>query len=103
MYAIIKTGGRQYRVTPGQMIEVEKLEVTPGDSITLDQVLLVADGETIKVGQPLVEGARVQAHVVNQLRHRKVTIFRYKAKERIRHKKGHRQPFTLLRIEAIEA
>lgn len=103
MYAIIETGGRQYRVTPGQMVDIEKIEAAPGDMVTFDRVLLVADGQDVKVGQPLVEGARVHARVLGQHRYRKVTVFRYMPKERIRRKKGHRQPYTLVRIDTIEA
>ncbi len=102
MYAIIEAGSRQYRVSPGQMIEVEKLDAPVGESIVFDRVLLVADDEMVKVGQPLVDGAMVRARVLGQQRYRKVTVFRYKAAERLRRKKGHRQPFTRLRIDAIE-
>ncbi len=103
MYAIFETGGRQYRVSPGETIQVEKLNVPVGETITFDRVLLVADGENIRVGQPVVEGATIRAHVLGQRKYRKVIVFRYKPKQRYRRKKGHRQPYTLLRIEAIEA
>ncbi|MCD6289406.1 MAG: 50S ribosomal protein L21 [Anaerolineae bacterium] len=102
MYAIIETGGKQYRVSPGETIEVEKLNVPVGEQVLLDRVLLVADGDDVKVGQPLVEGASVRAHVLGQDRHRKVIVFRYRAAQRYRRKKGHRQPLTRLRIDAIE-
>ncbi|HEY64358.1 MAG TPA: 50S ribosomal protein L21 [Caldilineae bacterium] len=102
MYAIIETGGKQYRVSPGQTIEVEKLEIPEGEEVTFDRVLLVSDGENVRVGQPVVEGVVVRAHVVKHDRHRKVIVFRYKAAERYRRKKGHRQPFTRLQIDAIE-
>ncbi len=103
MYAIFETGGKQYRVSPGETIEVEKLDVPVGEEITFDRVLLVADDEEVKVGQPWVEGATVRARVLAQDKHRKVIVFRYRPAQRYRRKKGHRQPFTRLRIDAIEA
>ncbi len=102
MYAIVKTGGKQYRVQPGQTIEVEKLPATVGDSVTLDRVLLVADGEQITVGQPTVEGARVQTTVVGEGKARKVIIYKYLPRHRYRRKKGHRQLFTRLKVDSIE-
>ncbi|NOZ27733.1 MAG: 50S ribosomal protein L21 [Chloroflexi bacterium] len=102
MYAIIETGGKQYRVSPGETIEVEKLDVPVGEEVTFDRVLLVSDGENVRVGQPLVEGATVRARVLDQDRRRKVIVFRYRAAQRYRRKKGHRQPFTRLQIDAIE-
>lgn len=103
MYAIFETGGKQYRVSPGETIQVEKLDIPVGETITFDRVLLVADGENVRVGRPVVEGAMIRAHVLGQGKSRKVIVFRYKPKQRYRRKKGHRQPYTLLRIEAIEA
>ncbi|HUW13914.1 MAG TPA: 50S ribosomal protein L21 [Anaerolineae bacterium] len=102
MYAIVKTGGKQYRVQPGQTIDVEKLPATVGDSITLDRVLLVADGEQVTVGKPMVEGAAVQATVMGQSKARKVVIFKYLPRHRYRRKKGHRQHYTRLKIDSIE-
>jgi large subunit ribosomal protein L21 len=102
MYAIFETGGKQYRVSPGETIQVEKLDVPIGETITFDRVLLVADGENVRVGQPVVEGATIRAHVLRQGKSRKVIVFRYRPKQRYRRKKGHRQPYTLLQIEAIE-
>jgi len=102
MYAIIETGGKQYKVQPGQTIEVEKLPAAVGDKVTLDRVLLVADGEQVTVGRPTVEGARVQATVVGEGKGRKVIIYKYLPRHRYRRKKGHRQLFTRLRIDDIE-
>ena len=102
MYAIVKTGGKQYRVEPGQTIDVEKLPATVGESITLDRVLMVADGEEVTVGKPTVEGAAVLATVTGQGKARKVVIFKYLPRHRYRRKKGHRQPFTRLRIDRID-
>jgi large subunit ribosomal protein L21 len=102
MYAVVETGGKQYRALPGQVIDVEKLPVAVGEQILLDRVLLVADGDQITVGQPLVTGATVRATVVLQDKHRKVIFFHYVPKKRQRKKRGHRQPFTRLRIEAVD-
>jgi len=101
MYAVIETGGKQYRVEVGTELEVELLEVAPGDAITLDRVLLVADGDTAAIGRPLVENASVSAQVVRQTRGEKVISFKYRPKARRRVKKGHRQELTVLRISDI--
>ncbi len=102
MYAVVETGGKQYKVSIGQVVDVEKLPVEQGESVTLDRVLLVADGADITVGQPTVEGATVSATVVQHgLRHKEV-IFHYRPKNRYRVKKGHRQPYTRIRIDEIK-
>jgi large subunit ribosomal protein L21 len=101
MYAVIETGGKQYRVEVGTELEVELLEAVPGDAVTLDRVLLVADGETAQVGRPLVPDASVAAEVVRQARGDKVISFKYRPKARRRVKKGHRQEITVLRISDI--
>lgn len=103
MYAIVETGGKQYKVAPGDVIKVEKLQQEVGQEITLDQVLLVAGEEGVRIGSPVVDGAVVKAKVLRQDKDRKVLVFRYKAKKNIRKRYGHRQPFTMLRILAIEA
>jgi large subunit ribosomal protein L21 len=103
MYAVVKTGGKQYRVSPGDSIEVEKLPYEVGSQIELDEVLLVANGSGAKIGQPLVEGAKVKATVTRQDRARKVIIFKFKPRNRYRRKKGHRQHYTRLRIDEIVA
>lgn len=100
-YAIIETGGKQYKVTEGQTIEVERLEAEEGGSVTLDKVLLLADGDNITVGKPLVEGARVTATVKKNGKGDKIIVFKYKAKVRYRRKNGHRQQFTSLSIDKI--
>jgi large subunit ribosomal protein L21 len=94
MYAVVKTGGKQYRVNPGDSIEVEKLPYEVGEQIELDQVLLVAGGSDAKIGQPLVEGAKVKATVTRQVEGRKVVVFKYDHKNRYRRKGGHRQHYT---------
>ncbi len=102
MFAVVETGGKQYKATPGGFIEVEKLAGEKGEQVVLDRVLLVADGDEITVGQPLVSGATVVATVSLQARRRKVLHFHYVPKKRQRVKTGHRQPFTRLHIEAIQ-
>jgi len=103
VYAVVETGGKQYRVTVGQTIEVEKLPFAVGEKVELDRVLLVADGDEVKVGQPTVKGAKILATVVEHGKGKKIIIFKYKPKERYRRKKGHRQAYTRLRIEKIVA
>lgn len=100
--AIIKTGGKQYKVAPGQKIKIEKLEGNEGDAITLGDVLLVADDKDVRIGQPKVESAKVTAKVLKQDRAKKVTVFKYKPKKRYQVKRGHRQSYTLIEIENIE-
>src|SRR4051794_27633443 len=101
MYAVIETGGKQYRVEVGTELEVELLDVEPGQSITLERVLLVADGADATVGTPVVDGAAVDAEVVGATRGDKVIAFKYRPKARRRVKKGHRQDYTVLRIADI--
>ncbi|WP_096153204.1 MULTISPECIES: 50S ribosomal protein L21 [Bacillus] len=102
MYAIIETGGKQIKVEEGQMIYIEKLDATEGDTVTFDKVLFVG-GETVKVGSPVVEGASVTAKVEKQGRAKKLTVFKYKAKKNYRKKQGHRQPYTKVTVEKINA
>lgn len=101
-YAIIEDGGKQYKAVEGQTIEVDLFSSEVGEGVDLERVLLVADGENISVGTPLVNGAKVHATVVAQTKAPKVVVFKYKAKERIRVKTGHRQKYTRLQIDAIE-
>ncbi len=101
MYAVIETGAKQYRVEVGTELEVELLDVEPGKTITIDRVLLVADGDDSTIGRPLVADASVSAEVVNQTRGPKLISFKYRPKARSRVKKGHRQELTVLRITDI--
>ena len=101
MYAVIVTGGKQYRVEVGTELEVELLDVEPGQAITLDRVLLVADGDESAIGRPLVADAAVSAEVVRQTRGEKLIAFKYRPKARSRVKKGHRQELTVLRITDV--
>ena len=102
MYAIIATGGKQYKVQEGDVIKVEKLGVEAGSEVTIDQVLLDGDKE-VKVGNPTVEGASVKATVVAEGKAKKVIVYRYKRKTGYHKKNGHRQPFTKVEIKAINA
>ncbi len=101
MYAVIESGGKQYRVAEGDTVRVERLAASPGESVTLDEVLLVADGQTVDVGAPHVSGATVTATVVGHGRGKKVIVFKYRAKSHYRRKLGHRQGYTTLKIEKI--
>ena len=103
MYAIIRTGGKQYQVSPGERLRVEKLIGNIGDSVEIGDVLMVADGEEIKVGQPVLEGAKVSARIVEQDKAKKIVVFHKKRRAGHRVKNGHRQPFTSLEIQAITA
>ncbi len=103
MYAVVKTGGKQYRVASGDILEVEKLDGNVGDTITLDEVLLIADGDSVTVGQPQVEGAAVTAKITGQHRATKIRILRYRPKKRIRVRKGHRQYLTRIEIQSVSA
>ena len=101
MYAVIETGGKQYRVEVGSEIEVEYLDAEPGQTLELDRVLLVADGDATAIGRPLVDEAHVSANVVRQDRGDKVVVFKYRPKARSRVKHGHRQELTVLRVADI--
>lgn len=97
--AIIKTGGKQYIVSPGQKLRVEKLDGEAGGKIYFDEVLLIVEGEKVQVGQPFIGGAKINAKILEQDKAKKVTIFKYKSKKRSKVKRGHRQPYTLVEIE----
>ena len=103
MYAIIRTGGKQYQVAAGDTVRVEKLKGEVGDTIEISDVLLVADGDNVKVGQPLVEGAKVIARIAEQGRAKKILVFKKKRRKGYQVKNGHRQQFTALSIEEIAA
>ena len=101
MYAVIKTGGKQYRVTEGQILKVEKLEVEEGASVEFDTVLMIAAGDQVKVGAPYIEGARVTATVKSQGRGPKIRIIKFRRRKHYRKTQGHRQSYTELRIGGI--
>jgi len=103
MYAVVKTGGKQYRVTTGEKLKVEQIPADVGAEVTLDQVLMVGEGESVKIGAPLVSGASVKATVVSHGRHDKIRIFKMRRRKHYQKHQGHRQNFTELRIDAINA
>ena len=103
MYAVIKTGGKQYRVAPGQKLKIEQIPADIGQEISLDQVLSVGEGEQLKIGTPLVAGAVVKATVLAQGRHDKVKIFKMRRRKHYQKRQGHRQNYTEVKIEAISA
>ena len=101
MYAIIETGGKQYKVQEGDFVFVEKLDVEAGSTVTIDKVLVVANGEDIKVGAPFVEGASVEAIAAKNGKEKKIIVYKYKAKKGYHKKQGHRQPYTKVEIKKI--
>ena len=103
MYAVIKTGGKQYRVAAGEKIKVEQIPADVGSEITIDQVFMVGEGEAVKTGTPVVAGAIVKATVVSHGRHDKIKIFKMRRRKHYQKHQGHRQNYTELRIEAISA
>ncbi len=102
MFAVIETGGKQYKVAPGQKLKIEKLETPAGDALVFDKVLLVADADNVKVGAPYVSGASVEAKVARQGHNKTVIVFKYSSKSRYRKRKGHRQKFTEVEIVGIK-
>ena len=103
MYAIIETGGKQYRVSEGEFVFVEKLELNPEEVVEFDRVLTVVTDGDVSIGKPLVVGAKVTGKVVSQGKGKKIIVFKYKAKSNYRRRQGHRQPYTKVLIEKIEA
>lgn len=101
MYAVIKTGGKQYRVAPGQVLRVERIDAAEGEAVELDEVLLVADGDDVRVGTPRVEGGKVEAKVRSHGRRRKIEIMKFKRRKHHQKQMGHRQPYTELEITGI--
>ena len=101
MYAVIKTGGKQYRVAPGEKLKIEQIPADVGSQITLDQVLMVGEGESVKVGNPLVAGATVTATVVSHGRGVKIRIFKLRRRKHYQRTQGHRQNYTEIRVDAI--
>ena len=101
MYAVLTTGGKQYRVQKGETLKIEKIPGDVGSQVAFDQVLMVSDGDRVEIGQPLVENAVVNAHIVEQGKHKKILVFKYKRRKRYRRRQGHRQQFTAVRIDDI--
>lgn len=103
MYAVIVTGGKQYKVAEGEFLKIEKLDVATGESIAFEQVLLVGNGDDIKIGAPVVEGAKVTAEVIAQGRHDKIRIIKFRRRKHHMKRQGHRQCFTEIKITGIQA
>ena len=103
MYAIIASGGKQYRVKEGDLLRLEKIDGDVGTSVSFSQVLMVSDGEAVQVGRPVLEGVSVHAHIVEQDKAKKIVVFKFKRRKRYRRKQGHRQPYTAVQIDRIEA
>ncbi len=101
MYAVIKTGGKQYKVAPGEKLKIEHIRADVGDEVILDQVLMVGDGESVRLGQPVVAGASVKATVVAHGRGDKVKIFKMRRRKHYQKTQGHRQNYTEIRVDAI--
>jgi large subunit ribosomal protein L21 len=101
MYAVIETGGKQYRVQEGDTIFIEKVDGSQGDAVSFERVLLLSDESEVKVGKPYVEGAIVNASILEQGKAKKIIVFKFKAKKDYRRKQGHRQPYTKVKIEKI--
>ena len=103
MYAVIVTGGKQYKGAEGEFLKIEKLDVPVGEAISFDRVLLIGNGEDVKIGAPVVEGAKVTAEVIDQGRHDKVTIIKFRRRKHSMKRQGHRQWFTEVKITGIQA
>ena len=103
MYAVIVTGGKQYKVAEGEFLKIEKLDVPVGEAISFDRVLLIGNGEDVKIGAPVVEGAKVTAEVIDHGRHDKVTIIKFRRRKHSMKRQGHRQWFTEVKITGIQA
>jgi large subunit ribosomal protein L21 len=103
MYAVVATGGKQYKVEDGDVLRCEKIAGEVGAPVAFDNILLFSDGENVKIGQPGVDGVTVHGQIVAQGKSKKIVVFKYKRRKRYRRKLGHRQPFTAVRIDRIEA
>ena len=101
MYAIVQSGGKQYRVQPGDELDLDLMAVEEGSTVELDRVLMVSDGDNVQIGAPLVSGAKVVAEVIGEQKGEKIKVFRYKPKVRCRRLTGHRQPYTRVKINEI--
>ena len=103
MYAVVNSGGKQYKVQKGEILRIEKIAGEVGSPVTFDRVLMFSDGENVDIGRPVVEGVSVTGHIVEQGKAKKIIVFKYKRRKRYRRKKGHRQTFTAVKIDSIEA
>jgi large subunit ribosomal protein L21 len=103
MYAVVNSGGKQYKVQQGDLLRVEKLSGDVGSPVTFDRVMMYSDGESVSVGQPLLDSVAVEGHIVEQGKAKKIIVFKYKRRKRFRRKNGHRQEFTAVLIDSIKA
>lgn len=103
MYAVIATGGKQYKVREGETLRIEKIPGEIGADVSFDKILMFSDGENVKIGQPVLDDVAVNGHIVSQEKAKKIIVFKYKRRKRYRRKQGHRQPFTAVRIDNIQA
>jgi large subunit ribosomal protein L21 len=103
MYAVVNSGGKQYKVQQGEVLRVEKISGDVGSPVTFDRVLMFADGDNVSIGQPVLDGVSVEGHIVEQGKAKKIIVFKYKRRKRFRRKKGHRQQFTAVQIDSIKA
>ena len=101
MYAVIETGGKQYRVQPGDTVVVETLPGESGDAVEFNRVLLISDDESVAVGRPVIDGARVTGQIVEQVLGEKLTVYKFKRRKNYRKRNGHRQPYTAVKIESV--
>ena len=102
MYAIVNTGGKQYKVSQGDILRVEKIPGEIGSPVSFDKVLMFSDGENVNIGQPVLDNVAVKGHIVEQGKAKKIIVFKYKRRKRYRRKQGHRQPYTAIKIDSIE-
>ena len=102
MYAVLTTGGKQYKVEEGDVLRIEKISGEVGTSVSFDKVLMFSDGEKVRVGTPLLDGISVSGHIVEQDKAKKILVFKYKRRKNYRRKQGHRQPFTAVKIDSIK-
>jgi len=103
MYAVVNSGGKQYKVQKGEVLKVEKISGDVGSSVTFDRVLMLSDGENVSIGQPVLDSVSVEGHIVEQGKAKKIIVFKYKRRKRFRRKNGHRQEFTAVLIDSIKA
>ncbi len=101
MYAVLSTGGKQYKVEEGDVVRIEKIPGEVGTPVSFDKVLMLSNGEKVRVGTPLLEGISVNGHIIEQDKTRKILVFKYKRRKHYRRKQGHRQPFTAVKIDRI--
>ncbi len=103
MYAIVNTGGKQYKIHPGDVLRVEKIPGEIGNSVSFDRVLMFSDGENVSIGRPVLDNVMVKGHIMEQGKAKKIIVFKYKRRKRYRRKLGHRQQYTAIKIDSIEA